>query len=157
MLVYEKNALSEEIELLVEKYGVERSSLLQILQDVQRKHNHISDFAQQEIARLLSIHPVEVNSVISFYSFLHAEPQGKNSIKLCRTISCDMAGKQKIEDALIRELGISFGETTKDKKYTLEHTNCMGMCDQGPAMLINEKVYTRLDPEKAINILKEVE
>jgi [NiFe] hydrogenase diaphorase moiety large subunit len=157
MLVYEKNALSEEIELLVEKYGIERSSLLQILQDIQRKHNHISDFAQQEIARLLSIHPVEVNSVISFYSFLHAEPQGKNSIKLCRTISCDMAGKQKIEDALIRELGISFGETTKDKKYTLEHTNCMGMCDQGPAMLINEKVFTRLDPEKAVNILKEVE
>ena len=156
MLVYEKNALSEEIELLVEKYGVERSSLLQILQDIQRKHNHISDFAQQEIARLLSIHPVEVNSVISFYSFLHAEPQGKNSIKLCRTISCDMAGKQKIEDALIRELGISFGETTKDKKYTLEHTNCMGMCDQGPAMLINEKVYIRLDPEKAVNILNEV-
>ena len=157
MLVYEKNALSEEIELLVEKYGIERSSLLQILQDIQRKHNHISDFAQQEIARLLSIHPVEVNSVISFYSFLHAEPQGKNSIKLCRTISCDMAGKQKIEDALIRELGISFGETTKDKKFTLEHTNCMGMCDQGPAMLINEKVFTQLDPEKAVNILKGVE
>jgi [NiFe] hydrogenase diaphorase moiety large subunit len=157
MLVYEKNALSEEIELLVEKYGVERSSLLQILQDIQRKHNHISDFAQQEIARLLSIHPVEVNSVISFYSFLHSEPQGRNTIKLCQTISCDMAGKQKIEDALTRELGISFGETTKDKKYTLEHTNCMGMCDQGPAMLINDKVFTRLDPEKAVNILKEVE
>ena len=157
MLVYEKNALSEEIELLVEKYGVERSSLLQILQDVQRKHNHISDFAQQEIARLLSIHPVEVNSVISFYSFLHSEPQGRNTIKLCRTISCDMAGKQKIEDALTRELGISFGETSKDKKYTLEHTNCIGMCDQGPAMLINDKVFTRLDPEKAVNILKEVE
>ena len=157
MLVYEKNALSEEIELLVEKYGVERSSLLQILQDIQRKHNHISDFAQQEIARLLSIHPVEVNSVISFYSFLHSEPQGRNTIKLCRTISCDMAGKQKIEDALTRELGISFGETSKDKKYTLEHTNCIGMCDQGPAMLINDKVFTRLDPEKAVNILNEVE
>ena len=157
MLVYEKNALSEEIELLVEKYGVERSSLLQILQDVQRKYHHISDFAQQEIARLLSIHPVEVNSVISFYSFLHSEPQGRNTIKLCKTISCDMAGKQKIEDALTRELGISFGETTKDKKYTLEHTNCMGMCDQGPAMLINDRVFTRLDPEKAVNILQEVE
>jgi NADH:ubiquinone oxidoreductase subunit E len=157
MLLLEKNALSEEIELLVAKYGMERSSLLQILQDIQRKHNYISDFAQQEIARLLNIHPVEVNSVISFYSFLHSQPQGRNTIKLCQTISCDMAGKQKIEDALQRELGISFGETTKDKKYSLEHTNCMGMCDQGPAMLINEKVYTRLDPEKAVNILKEVE
>src|SRR5664280_87307 len=115
MLVYEKNALSEEIELLVEKYGIERSSLLQMLQAMERKHNHISDFAQQEIARLLSIHPVEVNSVISFYSFLHAEPQGKNSIKLCRTISCDMAGKQKIEDALTRDCLLYTSPSPRDR------------------------------------------
>jgi [NiFe] hydrogenase diaphorase moiety large subunit len=156
MLVYEKNALSVEIEQLVDKYGTERSSLLQILQDIQRKHKYVSDFAQQEVARLLNIHPVEVNSVISFYSFLHTNPQGKNIVRLCQTISCDMAGKKNIEDTLERELGISFGETTKDKQFTLEHTNCIGMCDQGPAMLINEKVFTRLDPEKAVNILKEV-
>lgn len=156
MLVYEKNALSEEIEILVNKYGSERSSLLQILQDIQRKHKYISEFAQQEVARLMNIHPVEVNSVISFYSFLHSAPQGRNIVKLCKTISCDMSGKDKIEEALQRELGISFGETTKDKKYTLEHTNCIGMCDQGPAMLINEKVFTKLDPETAVNILKEV-
>jgi len=156
MLVYEKNAMSEDIELLVAKYGSERSALMQILQDMQRKYKYVSDFAQQEIARLLNIHPVEVNSVISFYSFLHSEPCGRNTIKLCQTISCDMAGKEKIEQALQRELGISFGETTPDKKFTLEHTNCIGMCDQGPALLVNEKVYTRLDPEKAVNILKEV-
>jgi len=156
MLVFEQNALSEEIELLVGKYGTDRSALLQILQDIQRKHKYISDFAQQEVARLMNIHPVEVNSVISFYTFLHSVPQGRNIVKLCRTISCDMAGKDVIEIALQRELGVNFGGTTKDKKFTLEHTNCIGMCDQGPAMLINEKVYTKLDPEKAVNILKEV-
>lgn len=156
MLVFEKNALSEEIEMLVGKYGTDRSALLQILQDIQRKHKYISDFAQQEVARLMNIHPVEVNGVISFYSFLHSVPQGKNIVKLCKTISCDMAGKDKIEEALQRELGIKFGDTTRDKKFTLEHTNCIGMCDQGPAMLVNENVFTKIDPEKAVNILKEV-
>jgi len=67
-----------------------------------------------------------------------------------------MFGKEKIEEAVQRELGISFGETTKDKRITLEHTNCLGMCDQGPAMLVNERVYTKLDPETAINILNEI-
>jgi len=156
MLVIEKNALSEEIELLVEKYGKDRSALLQILQAIQRKYKHISDFAQQEVARLLDIHPVEVNSVVTFYSFLCTEPKGRNIVRLCQTISCEMFGKEKIEEAVQRELGISFGETTKDKRITLEHTNCLGMCDQGPAMLVNERVYTKLDPETAINILNEI-
>ena len=156
MLVMERNALSEEIEELVRIYGSERSSLLQILQAIQRKHNYISDFAQQEVARLMNIHPVEVYSVISFYSFLHSKPQGRNIVRLCRTISCDMKGKEDLAAAIERELGIKFGETTRDKKFTLEFTNCLGMCDQGPAMIINERVYSHLNAEKVIQILNEV-
>ncbi|HKB87679.1 MAG TPA: NADH-quinone oxidoreductase subunit NuoE [Ignavibacteriaceae bacterium] len=156
MLVFEKNKLSEDIESFVEKYGSDRSALLPVLQSVQRKYHHISDFAQQEIARLMNIHPVEVHSVISFYTFLHEEPQGKNIVRLCKTISCDLAGKSEVEKAVQRELGIRFGETTKDQKVTLEHTNCLGMCDQGPAMLVNEKVFTNLDPENAVKILNEI-
>ena len=152
----ERNALSEEIEELVRIYGSERSSLLQILQAIQRKHNYISDFAQQEVARLMNIHPVEVYSVISFYSFLHSKPQGRNIVRLCRTISCDMKGKEDLAAAIERELGIKFGETTRDKKFTLEFTNCLGMCDQGPAMIINERVYSHLNAEKVIQILNEV-
>jgi [NiFe] hydrogenase diaphorase moiety large subunit len=156
MLIEEKNALSEEIEGYVKEYGTNRSALLPVLQAVQRKHGFVSDFAQQEIARILDIHPVEVYSVISFYSFLHSKPTGRNVVRLCRTISCDMAGKDQIENAIKRELGIEFGETTKDNKITLEYTNCIGMCDVGPAMIINERVYTKLNPEKAINILNEI-
>ncbi len=156
MLVFEKNALSEEIEELVAKYGADRSALMPILQSVQRKHKYVSDFAQQEIARLMNIHPVEVYSVISFYSFLHSNPQGRNIVRLCQTISCDMAGKTGVANAIKRELGINFGETTKDKRITLEYTNCVGMCDQGPAMIVNERVYTKLDPEKAVKILSEI-
>lgn len=156
MLVLEKNALTDEIEGYVKKYGNDRSALLPILQAVQREHKYVSDFAQQEIARMLDIHPVEVFSVISFYSFLHSEPQGRNIVRLCRTIVCDISGKDAVENAICRELKIKFGETTKDKKITLEYTNCLGMCDQGPAMMVNDKVYTKLTPEKAVEILKNI-
>jgi NADH:ubiquinone oxidoreductase subunit E len=67
-----------------------------------------------------------------------------------------MANKRKVVEAIERELGIKFGETTKDNRITLEFTNCLGMCDQGPAMIVNDRVYTKLDPEKAVNILNEI-
>ncbi len=156
MLVLEKNAMTDEIERLVDKYGKNRSSLLPILQEIQKKHKHIPDYAQQEIARLLDIHPVEVYSVISFYSFLNTKPKGRNIVRLCQTITCDLAGKKSVANAIERELGIKFGETTKDNKFTLEYVNCLGMCDQGPALLINERVYPKVNPEKAVQILSEV-
>jgi len=156
MLVLEKNAMTEEIELLVTKYGKDRSSLLPILQDIQRKHKSIPDFAQQEIARVLDIHPVEVYSVISFYSFLNTQQKGRNIVRLCQTITCNMAGKENVAKAIERELGIKFGETTKDNKFTLEYVNCLGMCDQGPALLVNERVFPKVTPEKAVQILSEV-
>lgn len=156
MLVLEKNAMTDEIERLVDKFGHNRSSLLPILQEIQKKHKHIPDYAQQEIARLLDIHPVEVYSVISFYSFLNTQPKGRNIVRLCQTIICDIAGKKVVANAIERELGIKFGETTKDNKFTLEYVNCLGMCDQGPALLINERVYPKVNPEKAVQILSEV-
>ncbi|MCF8239982.1 MAG: NADH-quinone oxidoreductase subunit NuoE [Melioribacteraceae bacterium] len=156
MLVLEKNALTAEIEILVEKYGNDRSALLSILQEIQKNHNHVSDFAQQEIARLLDIHPVEVFSVISFYAFLNTKPKGRNIVRLCQTITCDLMGKEAVAKAIERELGIEFGDTTKDKKCTLEYANCLGMCDQGPAMIVNDKVYSHLTPEKAVEILNEI-
>jgi NADH:ubiquinone oxidoreductase subunit E len=156
MFIEEKNSLSEEIESYVSEYGTNRSSLLPVLQAIQRKHSFVNDFAQQEVARLLDIHPVEVYSVISFYSFLHSKPRGRNIVRLCQTISCDMKNKNAVVEAVQRELGIKFGETTKDNRITLEYTNCLGMCDQGPAMIVNERVYTKLNPEKAIQILNEI-
>ncbi len=156
MLVMEKNFLSEEIAQLVDLYGKKRSSLLPILQAIEKKHRYVSDFAQQEVARLLDIHPVEVFSVVTFYSFLTHKPRGRNVVRLCQTITCDLMGKQAVADAIQRELGIEFGETTKDKKFTLEYANCLGMCDQGPAMLVNDQVYSHLTPEKAVEILNEI-
>ena len=156
MLVVEKNALSEEIEGYVKKYGNDRSALLMILHEIQNRDRHISEFAQQEVARLLNIHPVEVYSVISFFAFLNSNPKGRNLVRICQTISCDMHGKAGIVQAIERELGIKVGETTKDNKFTLEYANCLGLCDMGPAMAINDQVFTKLTPEKAVELLSKV-
>ncbi|MDQ1266326.1 MAG: [NiFe] hydrogenase diaphorase moiety large subunit [Bacteroidota bacterium] len=154
MVDIKANTLTEEITALIEKHGSMRESLLPILQDIQIKHGYISDYAQQEIARLLDIHPVEVYGVITFYSFLSLKPKGKYYVRLCQTISCDLAGKDAVCRAVERELGIPFGETTPDKKFSLEHINCMGMCEEGPAMIINEQVFTKLTPHSVVDILK---
>lgn len=156
MLVEEKTSLTEEIEELVKKYGNERSTLLTILHEIQKKYRYISNYAQQEIARHLKIHPVEVYSVISFYAFLNSEPKGRNIVRICQTISCDLKNKQALVNAIERELNVKIGETTKDNKFTVEYANCLGLCNEAPAMSINDRVYTRLTPEKAIQLLNEV-
>ena len=129
--------------------------MLPILLEVKRKYHTIDSHAQQVIAELLEIHPVEVNSVVSFYAFLGDHRQGKFVIRLCRTISCDMQGKSRVKRQLENDLGIGFGETTPDGKFTLEYANCMGMCDQGPAMLVNDRVYTQVTTEKVQEILED--
>lgn len=156
MFVHEKNAVSDFIGDLTRKYGRQRSSLLPILQEIQHKYNYVSDFAQQEVARNLDIHPVEVYSVISFYAFLYDRPRGRNIVRFCKTIICELAGARAVAEAVKRELGIGFGETTKDGKITLEYANCIGMCDKSPAMLVNERVYSGLDPEQACKIIREI-
>ena len=80
-------------------------------------------------------------------------PEGQFVIRLCGTLSCDFAGKDAVADALKDELGVGFNETTDDGVFTLEWASCVGMCDQGPALLVNDEVHTRVSPEKAREIV----
>ena len=153
MLETERQILGDEITRLADRYGNTRSGLLPILQEIQAKYHHISDFAMQEIARLLDIHPVEVYGVVTFYSFLRTETTGRFVIRLCGTISCHMAGKARVARQLENELGITFGETTSDGHFTLEYANCLGLCDQGPALLVNDVAFTNVTPEKVHDII----
>lgn len=154
MLESERLRLSQEIEDLAEHYQHSRHGLLPILQAIKTKHTYISDFALQEVARLLSIHPVEVYGVVSFYSFLSTKKQGNFVIRLCRTISCDLAGKEAVARQLENELGISFGDTTPDGRFSLSWANCLGMCDQGPALLVNDYVFTQVTAERVYDIIE---
>lgn len=155
MLVSEYEHIRDEIRELVEKFGKDSTALMPILQTLQKKYNYIPDFAMQEIAYLLGFHPVEVYGVVSFYSFLHEKPHGKVVIRLCKSISCDLLKSKRVARQLENDLGIKFGETTPDGMFTLEWTSCLGMCDQGPAMLVNEKVYPRVTPEKVFEIIQD--
>ncbi|MGA2616681.1 MAG: NAD(P)H-dependent oxidoreductase subunit E [Thermoguttaceae bacterium] len=155
MLVTERERLREELIALADQHGRQRSGLMAILQEVQRRHSRISEYAMQVIADLLDIHPVEVYSVVSFYSFLGEQPQGQFVIRLCRTITCDMAGKSQIARQLENDLGIRFGQTTADGKFSLCWANCLGMCDQGPAMLVNDRIFTGITLDKVHGILEQ--
>jgi [NiFe] hydrogenase diaphorase moiety large subunit len=126
-----------------------------ILQDLQLEYGILSGLMMQEVAHALDIHPIEVEGVASFYSFLNSnQKQGKYIIRLCRTISCDLAGKSRVARQFENELGIQFGETTKDGMFTLEYTNCLGMCDQGPAVMVNDRLFARVSPEKVPQIIE---
>ncbi|MCY3022670.1 MAG: NADH-quinone oxidoreductase subunit NuoE [Planctomycetota bacterium] len=155
MLVTEQEQLKAELQELATRHGRRRDALLPMVQEVQRRHGHVSSYAMQVIADLLDIHPVEVHSVVSFYSFLSARPLGRFVIRVCRTISCDMAGKDRVARQLENDLKIKFGETTPDGQFTLEWANCLGMCDQGPAILVNEQVFTGVTPEQVHGILEQ--
>jgi NADH:ubiquinone oxidoreductase subunit E len=145
--------LRADVEALVEKLGPGRSSLIPILTDVKSRFHGIDNESMQTIADVLDIHPVEVYSVASFYAFLHHAPEGRFVIRLCGTLSCDYAGKDEIAAVLTDELGIGFDETDADGTFTLEWASCMGMCDQGPALLVNDQVHTRVTPDRAREII----
>ncbi|AKJ64554.1 NADH-quinone oxidoreductase subunit NuoE [Kiritimatiella glycovorans] len=155
MLRSEQEQLRKNIEQWVEQYGRDRSALLPVLKKVQHDYGHISEYVMQVIADILDIHPVEVHGVVSFYSFLGQRQKGRYVIRLCRTISCDMQGKDRVARQLRNDLGIEFGEMTPDGHFTLEWANCLGMCDEGPAMLVNDRIYTRVTPERIHDILEE--
>ena len=155
MLVTADERLKEQLAPIAASHGGNRSALMPMLQEIQKSHSRITPYAMQIVADMLGIHPVEVMGVVSFYSFLDVKPKGKFIIRLCQTISCDMQGKDKVARQLETDLGIKFGETTPDGFFTLEYANCLGLCDEGPAMLVNDKAYTKVTPGMIQQIIEE--
>ena len=140
---------------LVGQYGRSRTSLIPILQGVIEKNNFISDLDMTEIAKELDLSAAQVYGTATFYAFLETQPRGQFVIRICKTITCDMHGKKTIVQTIEDMLKIKVGETTPNKKFTLLETNCLGWFHEGPAMLINEKPYSGLTPEKVHDILRE--
>lgn len=149
------NGIKGIIHAEVEKTGASRLSLMPILAGIQAAKGYISDEAMQDVADALGIRPVEVEEVVSFYHFFRTAKAGRYIFRLCQTVSCDMAGKARVARQLESDLGIKFGETTPDGLFTLEYTNCMGMCDQGPAMMVNDRVFVRLTPQKVHEVVSD--
>lgn len=142
------------VQELVKKHGNSRNSLLPILQGVVATEKSLSEYSMIEIAKALDISSAEVYGTATFYTYLFTKPMGKNIIRVCKTISCKMKGKQEIIKAIEKLLKIQVGETTRDQNFTLIESNCLGWCHKGPVMLINDEVYPEITPEKAIEIIR---
>jgi NADH-quinone oxidoreductase subunit E len=149
------NPTQELVVELAEQYGRSRENLLPILQGVVEKEKYLSDFSMIEIARELDLPAAEVYGTATFYSFLDYKKRGKFIIRVCKTITCSMKGKNQILLAIEDMLKIGLGETTSDKKFSLLETNCLGWCHKAPAILVNDEVFTDLTPEKVREILSE--
>lgn len=138
---------------LVKQYGTGRESLLPILKGIYDQDHYLSDESMIEVAKKLDLSSADVYGVATFYSFLDTVPRGKYIIRVCKTIVCDMKNMRQIVDTLENLLKIKVGETTLNRKFSLLYTNCLGWCHKGPAMLINDDVYTELTPEKVASII----
>jgi NADH-quinone oxidoreductase E subunit len=130
-------------------------NLLPLLKRAQDKSHHVSPKFMAKIADSLDLSLSEVYGVSTFYSFLSTKPLGKNVIRVCKSVPCYLQGSQMILQSIENEIGIKPGEVTRDKRFSLELANCIGACDQAPAMLVNEDVYGNLTPKKISKILKQ--
>ena len=148
----------EVVSTVCQAYGKDRGRLLDIARDVQEKLGCVDGKSVNRIAEELSIPRVEVESLVSFYSFLYSELKGQVRISLCNDVPDRMKGADRIAAELEEELGIQVGETTPDGRFSLQYASCIGQSDQAPAALVNDLVVPRLGPATArtgVQILKE--
>jgi [NiFe] hydrogenase diaphorase moiety large subunit len=148
----------EVVTAVCQAYGKDRSRLLDIARDVREQLGCVDSQAVDRISEEMSIPRVEVESLVSFYSFLYSEPQGLVRIRLCNDVPDMMKGAARIATELEEELGIKVGETTPDGKFSLEYTSCIGLSDQAPAALVNDLMVPRLGPgtaRRGVQILKD--
>ncbi|MBI4774764.1 MAG: NADH-quinone oxidoreductase subunit NuoE [Deltaproteobacteria bacterium] len=136
------------------KAGGAREALLSMIKEEQLNSGYVADKAMAEIARTLGLPVSDVYGVATFYSFLSTTPTGKHVIRVCESVPCCLRDAEMIIAQIRGELGIAPGETTSDGRFSLELTNCIGACDQAPAMLVDDEVHGGLTPENIVEILR---
>ena len=139
---------------IIEKYGSDPNRLMDILIDTQEQFGYISRDAVALMAHHLNMSQVDVEQTITFYHFLSTKHRGKYAIYLNNSAVAYMFGRQAIKEAFERELGIKFGQVTDDGTIGLFDTACIGMNDQEPAAIINNKVFTKLTPYRVREIIR---
>ena len=122
-------------------YEQPQAACIEALKIVQRRHGWVPDAAIPAIARVLGIGPGSVEGVATFYSLIFRQPVGRHIILVCDSSSCFLTGFDQLLQALSEQLGIGLGETTADGRFTLLPVCCLGACDGGPAMMIDDHVY----------------
>jgi NADH-quinone oxidoreductase subunit E len=144
-----------KIDSIIEQYEARESALLAILQDVQAGEKYLPKEALEHVSQKMNIPLVRVFRIATFYNALSLKPRGRHKIDVCLGTACHVRGGGKILDKVERDLGISVGETTKDKRFTLEKVHCVGCCSLGPVAVVDGEVFGRLSQEKVPALLKD--
>ena len=155
MEMMEQVDIQQQLEKTFSGYVGRREELIPLLQDIQEGLGYIPREAMQQVAMFLNIPASSVFGVLTFYTQFYLTPQGKHRIRVCQGTACHVRGGPEIVRAIRKKLGIGPGETTTDRRFTLERVACLGSCALAPAMVVNETVYGKLTPEQALEILEE--
>jgi len=144
-----------KIDSIIQEYGARESAILGILQDIQAEEKYLPKEALEYVSQKMNIPMVQVFRIATFYNALSLKPRGRHKIDVCLGTACHVRGGGKILDKMERDLGIAMGETTKDKRFTLEVVHCVGCCSLGPVAVIDGEVIGRLSQDKVPALLKD--
>jgi NADH:ubiquinone oxidoreductase subunit E len=140
-----RKKLGAFIDSFLDSSGGNESALIKTLYEAQHIFGYLPKEAVFLISERLNVAVAKIYGVISFYSFFTTEPKGRNQVKVCLGTACFVRGAEKIARELEGRMGIKLGETSADQKFSLEALRCVGACGLAPVVLINDKVYGRLE------------
>lgn len=146
---YDK-AIATEI---INRFGAKPEMLVQILHAFVDRYSYISDEAVRQIADEVNLSRADVHGVVSFYHDFRTQPPGKRVIKICQAESCQAMGSRALTAHAEKVLGVELNGTTADGETTLEPVYCLGNCACSPAVMIDEKVFGRVNPSRFDGIL----
>jgi NADH-quinone oxidoreductase subunit E len=146
-------AEKKEIEAVLGHYALKRAASIEALRIVQNHRGWVSDEALGDVAAVLEMSPTDLDAVATFYNLIFRRPVGRHVILVCDSVSCWVMDYETIADHLKKRLGIEFGQTTADGRFTLLPHVCLGACDRAPVMMIDDRLYEFLDPARIDEIL----
>jgi len=157
------NNLKEEVSELLTHYpeGEKRSASLMVLHAIQEETGYISKEAMQWAANEIGIKPLNLYELVTFYPMLREEKAGKYVLKVCRTLSCALAGGMSLHKNLCSKLKLDPAahglQTTEDGKFSIEYSECLASCGTGPVMMCNDNFFEAVSNSKAEDILSKCE
>jgi NADH-quinone oxidoreductase subunit E len=141
-------AALERIDRILSRYPTKQAALLPVLWVAQETWGWISKEAAEEVARILELPPAHIDGVLTFYTMYNLEPVGRHLLQFCTSISCHLAGAERLVDHCRNRLGIDLGQTTPDGRFTMVEVECIAGCDRAPSMMINDAYHEPMDAAK---------
>jgi NADH-quinone oxidoreductase subunit E len=147
----------KEIEAEMALYPVKESVAIDALKIVQRHRGWISDEALRDLAEFLEMSEADLDGVATFYNLLFRRPVGRHVVFVCDSVSCWLLRYDQLVEHLRERLGIGFGETTPDQRFTLLPIVCLGNCDHAPAIMVDGDTHGDVTPAALDAILERYE